>query len=122
MKEQTIGQWITLIIFFTIVLLLISVGTFIFEFNATNSFKQYVNYQIEREGGLTPEALSIIETENNAYYGGRYTLSSPQLNQSINYGEKVKYTIDGTFQVVIFPIANIGLRWQGEATSLIRGD
>lgn len=43
---------------------------FMFKINEMNAFQQEVNYQIERHGGLTPEALVALDKHAREVYGG----------------------------------------------------
>lgn len=52
-------------------LFMISVAVILmFNLNEVNSFQQEVNYQIERNGGLTPEALQALDQHARNAYGG----------------------------------------------------
>lgn len=87
----------------------------------TPNFQQYVNYEIERNGGLTEQAVDNITQQAEKHYGGRYTISSPQLNQKVSYGETVEYTIKGVFEIKFIPgFDPIEQEWPGIGQSLIR--
>ncbi|WP_078598375.1 hypothetical protein [Evansella clarkii] len=43
---------------------------FMFQLNEVNSFQQDVNHQIERHGGLTEEALVVLNDRAKLAYGG----------------------------------------------------
>lgn len=43
---------------------------FMFRINEMNAFQQEVNYQIERHGGLTPEAMVALDKHARDAYGG----------------------------------------------------
>lgn len=49
---------------------------FMFRLNELNSFQQEVNYQIERHGGLTTEALHELDDHAKIAYGGYLAKSS----------------------------------------------
>lgn len=46
------------------------VVVFMFRINEMNAFQQEVNYQIERHGGLTPEAMVALDKHAREAYGG----------------------------------------------------
>lgn len=45
-------------------------AVFMFKINELNSFQQDVNYQIERHGGLTEDAMVALNDRAKAQYGG----------------------------------------------------
>lgn len=53
----------------------LAVFMFFFQVGQTNRFEGFVTAQIERHGGLTPQAVENIEIENQNYYDGRYTVT-----------------------------------------------
>lgn len=76
-----------------------------FNLNEVNSFQQEVNYQIERNGGLTPEALRALDQHaRNAYGGGLAATDEfeapplfPQAGDTKTSGFYVKeYIVTGT--------------------------
>ena len=54
---------------------------------------RYVDAQIERNGGLTINAMSNIDDYNEKHYKGRFRVSSNQLNQKLPFGSIVDYQI-----------------------------
>lgn len=103
-----------------LLMMLLSATIFFIQVGGVNSFKQQVNYQIERKGGLTQEAISNINEYSENYYGGRFTVESNRLNQKVAYGEIVDYTVKGVFDIKIFPIPDVELSFKGTGVSQVR--
>lgn len=99
---------------------LFSASAFFIQVNQGNEYKQYINYQIERNGGLTSSAMEHIEQYNKKYYDSRFTIESPMMNQKVKYGDEVNYSVKGRFKISYFdlPIQTISIK--GSALSLIR--
>lgn len=102
--------------------LLIIMAVFIFgiQVGEGTSYKNQVNHYIERYGGLTNQAIQELNTYSNEYYGGRFRIESPQINQSATFGEVVDYKIIGKFNPVYFSVGEIEIPWSGQAVSLVR--
>lgn len=100
---------------------LASACLFMFEIRETPNFRQHVNYQIERHGGLTEAALNNISVYSEEQYGGRYEIESTQLNEKVSFGEMVDYTVVGTYEIRFVPGINpIVDRTNGRGQSLVR--
>lgn len=98
-----------------------SFALYTYEVRETPNFRQHVNYQIERNGGLTEQAIENITLYSEEQYGGRYTISSPQMNQKVSFGETVEYTVTGVFEIKFVPgFAPIEYDFPGTGQSLIR--
>ncbi|MGV6981803.1 hypothetical protein [Bacillus pumilus] len=69
--------------------------------NQLEDFKQYTNYQIERNGGLTKDALQAIEEKNQNSFGGSFQIESGSLNKKYPYGTEITYSIKTTYQFLI---------------------
>jgi hypothetical protein len=108
--------YITLFIIFT----LFSLAMFFASINHANEYKQYVNYQIERYGGLNGTALTKIDEYNNDHYDGKFQVESAQMNQKFPYGEQVTYTIKTNYEFFFLPILSRDIQVKGAALSNIR--
>ncbi|GAF66458.1 hypothetical protein BTS2_3359 [Bacillus sp. TS-2] len=102
------------------VALIVSVAVFMFQISQVNNFKQYVNYQIERNGGLTNEAISSIDNYSNEHYTGRFKVFSPYLYEKQPYGSIIPYEITGSFTFLFFEFEDVELPAKGSAISLVR--
>lgn len=63
--------WLT----FFFILFLVSIATFLMQVQDSNSIKQSVNYTIERNGGLTADAVKTLDDISKSGYGGRFTVN-----------------------------------------------
>lgn len=108
--------YISLFIIFSMV----SLALFFSEINNANDFKQYVNYQIERNGGLTSEAIEKINKYNQENFGGKFNIQSDQMNQQYSFGQEVDYTINTTHKFFFLPLASRDIAVKGSAISQIR--
>jgi len=120
MQEHVIMEIVGIFTGLLIVLMIAAASLFFFQVQEANSFRQTINYHIEREGGLTPEAMTQLETHSERFYNGRFTISSPQSNQRVNFGEKVEYTIHGSFPIAFLPIPNMRMDFNGVGVSHVR--
>ena len=59
---------------------------FMFRLNEVNTFQQDVNYQIERHGGLTDEALVALNKRAKSAYGG-CIVTGPEDNSKCLFNE-----------------------------------
>ncbi|MGG0888913.1 hypothetical protein [Cytobacillus horneckiae] len=108
--------YISLFIIFSMV----SLTIFFTEVNHANDFKQYVNYQIERNGGLTGEAMSKVESYNQEHYGGKFKVQSNQMNQQFAFGQEVDYLVTREHTFFFLPILSQEISIKGSAISQIR--
>jgi hypothetical protein len=120
MQEGAVMEIVKSFIGIMLIMLLLSVTIFFMHVGQVNNFKQVVNYQIERNGGLTATAINEIEDYSNTYFDGRFTVSSDKLNQKVEYGEMVDYQITALFDIVIFPIPDVAMSFSGTGISQIR--
>ncbi|KIL25100.1 hypothetical protein B4134_0516 [Bacillus safensis] len=101
------------------VILILDVAGFCIRMNQANDFKQQVNYQIERNGGLNSNALKEIEKKNKEAYGGSFQIKSDALNKTLPYGSEISYEIKTIYASQIFGIKK-EIEVKGGAISLIR--
>lgn len=103
-----------------IIFAMTSLALFFTEINHANEYKQYVNYQIERNGGLTGEALEKVEAYNQNHYDGRFEIKSSQMSQQFAFGREVDYTINTTHEFFFLPLLSKDISVKGTAISQIR--
>ncbi|MEH7798899.1 hypothetical protein CUU65_12680 [Bacillus safensis] len=101
------------------VMLILDVAGYCVRFNQTNDFKQLVNYQIERNGGLNSNALKEIEKKNKESYAGSFQIQSDALNKTLPHGSEVSYEIKTIYVAQIFGIKK-EIEAKGGALSRIR--
>lgn len=120
MQEGTIMELVKWFVGLLLIMMLISLTMFSFQLDNVNSFKQQVNYQIERQGGLTETAIKNINEYSKKYYNGAFKVESERLNEKVAFGEAVDYVVKGTFKIQIFPISDIHLDFNGTGVSQVR--
>lgn len=102
------------------VLFMVSVGLFVFQLQDINTYKQQVNYQIERKGGLTTEAIEELNDYSSNNYKGRYKVSSKSSQTKQPFGTSVEYTVVATIPISIFPVPDFVMEFEGNSVSQIR--
>ncbi len=101
-------------------MLILSAATFLIQVGDVNTFKQHVNYQIERQGGLTEEAVKEISDYSKDHYDSRFKVESELLNQKVDYGEIVNYEVVGSFKINAFNLPEIEIPSSGTGVSQVR--
>lgn len=97
-----------------------SVGLIFFQIQEVNSFKQQVNYQIERKGGLTEEAVKELNAYSKENYLTEYKIESDRLNQKISFGEVVEYTVTAEIPIHFYKVPSIKYDSKGSGVSQVR--
>ncbi|PAK32387.1 MULTISPECIES: hypothetical protein [Bacillus] len=120
MNDGSITSLGKMYIFLICLLGLISVNTFFIQLNQANEYKQFVNYQIERHGGLTPAALKKLNEHHKKHYGSEFKIESPVLNQKVSFGDEVDYTIQADYEILYFKIPNVKIPIKGSAVAWTR--
>lgn len=111
-------KWLTA---FALMILGLVVFGFLFQIGETPTFKQHVAYEIERNGGLTTEALSSINSYSETRFKGRYKVVSDQMNLEVPFGEIVEFTVVGTYTPAHFTaLGEYEIPSDGYAVSLTR--
>lgn len=111
-------KWFTRLLSVMVLMALVVFGV---QANEINTYKNQVNYHIERYGGLTNQALIELTNYSDEVYNNRYRIESPQLNESVDFGETVNYTVVGTFKPIYFSDTAFEIPSSGSAVSLVRG-
>lgn len=134
-----IAKWF---FFAVMVMVMFSLGIFFIQMQDINPYKQTVNYTIERSGGLTQDAVKLLDEESQTKYHNKYTVQylepvppsttgavmvdgktymvksySPQMR----YGTEVLYRVESRFDIPIFGIGAIKNTFYGTSVSQIRG-
>ena len=120
MLESNIMINLKLYIFAIMTTFIVAISIFCFEIQQVNSFRQYVDAQIERNGGLTINAMSNIDDYNEKHYKGRFRVSSNQLNQKLPFGSIVDYQIVGEYKILFFNLGTQSYPIKGSSISLVR--
>lgn len=120
MQEGFIMENVKGYVGFILFMLIFSVVIFFIQVGDFNTFKQQVNYQIERQGGLTESALEEINDFSKNNYNGRFTVESELLNEKVDYGEAVDYEVIGTFKFNVFDLPEVNIPSNGTGVSQVR--
>jgi hypothetical protein len=120
MLESSVMEMGKLYISLFIIFAMVSIALFFSEVNHANEYKQYVNYQIERHGGLTTEAMQKVEKYNDEHYGGKFEIRSSQMSSQFPFGQEVDYTVNSTHNFFFLPILSKDIVLSGSAISQIR--
>uniref|UniRef100_UPI00344D5710 hypothetical protein n=1 Tax=Carnobacterium sp. TaxID=48221 RepID=UPI00344D5710 len=120
MQEGAIMEIVKWFLYLMLIVMLVSATLFFFQVGDTNNFKQKVNYEIERQGGLTEEAVQTLNKYSEKNFDGRYTVESEKLNQKVAFGEIVDYQVKAKFNIAIIPIPDINMEFSGSGVSQVR--
>ncbi|MBO1123660.1 MULTISPECIES: hypothetical protein [Enterococcus] len=119
--EDSQGEIFSMLFYCLTVLAFLSVVVFGYQLQTITTYRQQVNYQIERKGGLTAEAVSELKEYSTKQFHGWYTIESTQLGKKAAFGDTVAYTIKATYPVLFLPdniSVKIGI--EGQAPSQVR--
>jgi hypothetical protein len=111
-----------LFLFGTLLIYLIQDAGYWINRSQAYDFRDYVDAQIERNGGLTSETQKIIQNYDNAHYGGRYVVVSDSGNSVFPYGSEVNYHIIVPQNLTLVQINLQSTMLKGTSVSLIRGN
>ena len=103
-----------------LIVLMIGLAIFMYEVNQSNNYKQYVNAQIERHGGLTLEAIEEINQYSQEHFNGNFTIDSSQATAKEPFGTVVNYTAYANFKILFLEFDNVQIPLNGSTTSLVR--
>ena len=120
MLESNIMINVKLYIFAILTTFIVAISIFCFEIQQVNSFRQYIDAQIERNGGLTTNAMRNIDTYNEEHYKGKFTVTSDQMNQKLPYGSIINYQIVGEYNILFFDFDTQSYPVNGSSISLVR--
>ena len=103
-----------------LIALIIGLAIFMYEVNQSNNYKQYVNYQIERHGGLTAAAIEDINHYSESNFNGNFIIDSSQATAKEPYGTVIDYTAYANFKILFLEFDNVQVPIRGSAISLVR--
>lgn len=119
--EDSQGEVFSMLFYCLTVLAFLSVVVFGYQLQTITTYRQQVNYQIERKGGLTTEAVTELKEYSTKQFHGWYTIESTQLGKKAAFGDTVAYTIKATYPILFLPnnlSVKIGI--EGQAPSQVR--
>lgn len=120
MQEGLVMDMFKLLITASILIILITVFQLFLSIGKINDYKQYVNMQIERNGGLTEQVENRVEKYNQENCNGAYTVI-PQDSQKHPYGTEIDYQVQGAIKIMSFSLPDFTFKVRGSAVSLVRG-
>ncbi|WP_242281727.1 hypothetical protein, partial [Bacillus cereus group sp. BfR-BA-01454] len=100
-----------------LIVLIVAVTVLCIKVSNVNSYKQQVNYQIERHGGLTEVAVQNLKEYSDKHYKGAFAVKSKQLNKKVQFGETVDYQVKATFKIELFSLPDVHMNFSGSASS-----
>ncbi len=118
-------------IFTTMLFILLIVGMVIMgkHLSDVNTFKEYVNTQIERDGGYTETVKTNVEKTNKESYNDMFFMYEPNSNTpkktgTVPFGEIVNYEIHSNIPIPFTTSGTIRIpiAFKGQAASRIRVD
>jgi len=119
-QEGSIMEFVKWFITLFMIFLFLAIAVFVIELGSINNFKQQINYQIERNGGLTNEAVDNLNEYSKKNYGQKYEITSDNLYQKVAWGQKVDYTVLAVYKIKFFTAPDVHLKFRGSAVSMIR--
>ncbi|MBM7541144.1 hypothetical protein [Amphibacillus cookii] len=120
MLESSIMETGKMYISMVLIVFMIAMAVFVFQVQQSNHFTQYVNYQIERGGGLTETVIDDINDYSEAHFNGIFSISQSQATGRQPFGTVVQYTAEARLQVFFFEFDRIVLPINGSATTMVR--
>lgn len=84
------------------------------------NYKQYVNDNIERYGGLTTTAMTNINEYSKAYNDNRFSLVSTDIGKKKGFGEIVNYQIKQQYEIKFLINKKVTKYTSGQAVSEVR--
>lgn len=118
--DSFISLLLKILMLFMAFIMMICFILFGIELSDISNYKQYVNYTIERNGGLTSEAVREIEEYSEKHVHGRYEVSSEKMGQKVKYGEKVLYQVKCKYYLYGILPKEVVFDVKGEAVSQVR--
>lgn len=132
---EIVKWWVYLILLFFAIALFM----FFFQAGQTSRFEGYVDTQIERYAGLTPQAVANIKEESANYYDGRYVVLIDEdhtssevtystdsdgynvMKEPLAFGDVVAYEVQATYPILFNWINPIEISTSGQAIIQVRG-
>lgn len=119
MQEGAIMEIVKWFIGMLMLLVILAFTIFAINTSSVNTFKQQVSYEIERNGGLTQDAINNLHEYSEEFYGGRFKVGTGPM-EPVAFGEKVDYEVKSNVEILFFPIPNAELTFKGSGVSYVR--
>lgn len=118
--EDTSGETVNLLSLFMFCLLIVSISVYSIYQVQSVDFKNYVDGEIERNGGLTDTAVDNINTYSTDHYLGRFEAISLSGNDKKSFGERVDYIVQGEVSILFFDLPDQIVSTRGFSVSQVR--
>lgn len=118
--EDAVGEFTLQIIFMFLVFFIMSFSIFAIQHTQSIDFKTFVNGQVERHGGFTPEAVTNIQNHSEQYFSGRFTVKSLSGYDRKPHGEVISYKVQGRIQILFFNLPDQLTGTRGFTISRVR--
>lgn len=120
MQEQSIMEVIKWITGLWLIYLILGIGLLVYDISEIPNMKQQANYQIERNGGLTPTAHENLKKYARDNMRGSYVITSDKMGRKVDFGEVVDYKVKAKFKVAFFELPDVNIDFGGSGVSQIR--
>jgi len=117
-KEQVITMIMNMVLILFFIVGLFGLTLFAVEVQNVNSFKQTVNYHIERNGGLSEAGVAQLNEHANQHFNSRFSVVGEFVE--VSFGDVVTYQIKATIPVPFTPIPDVHMQFTGSAISKVR--
>lgn len=119
--DDAFGEIASVLFIVFYILVLLTAAVFGYQIQTADSFRQHVNYNIERRGGLTEQSMKEINQMSKENYNNWYTVTSEKAGQKVSFGETVDYKIEASYPVLfISGLPTIKSQMTGQAVSQVR--
>ncbi|WEA41769.1 hypothetical protein [Lysinibacillus fusiformis] len=112
---EFIGKLLAMVL---VTMFILTVAGAIIQFGDKSDFKQYANFSIERNGGITDAALTDIQSYSDEYFNGRFKMLTTSDRKS--YGEQLNYEFEMYITPIFMDFEIITLKDTGSASSKVR--
>lgn len=120
MQEQSIMEMVKWITGVWLCYLILAVGLLVYDLAEAPNMKSQINYQVERNGGLTTTAVNNINKYAKENMRGTYVITSDKLGRKVNFGDVVDYRVSAKFKVAFFDIPDVQMDFFGSGVSQVR--
>lgn len=118
MKENTITMLTNLFVGLFLIIGIFALAIFFFEMQNVNSFRQTVNYTIERNGGLNQNIVDELNQHSADFFNGRFVVKGD--SNDVRFGEVIDYQVDVLIPIPFLPVPDFQTIFTGTAPSMVR--
>lgn len=118
MKENTITMLTNVFVGLFLILGIFALAIFFFEMQNVNSFRQTVNYTIERNGGLNQNIVGELNQHSADFFNGRFEVRGDA--SDVSFGDVIDYQVDVQIPISFLPVPDFQTTFTGTAPSMVR--